>query len=319
MQSPEQIPDIRHVGSLPTLTTPPSRKATSIHRMGSLSPASIPSSPTSVHSSSSAIFERDIEPLPAGTMHLHPHPHRTPRSKGTEGDVPSVLTSAASALAATSAPASPSAPSTELGDPFVVIAPAAQIVGSPSGGTRTASPSGRASPAREQSPRRRTSTAASISGLSGSPPLLPSPLFSGSPPSLSSPLPVPVSAEATTGPSANRLSFISYNDLLLSAPVAAVPLQSLVQPTSVEAPPHLPAVQAAASITHSPARSRPRSMVGPGNRASVLLGDDVGGEWEREGLGRGLEERLEELLKLEQQTQAQSQAPQAPQPQPQAA
>ena len=26
------------------------------------------------------------------------------------------------------------------------------------------------------------------------------------------------------------------------------------------------------------------------------VGDDVGGEWEREGLGRGLEERLEALM-----------------------
>jgi len=34
-------------------------------------------------------------------------------------------------------------------------------------------------------------------------------------------------------------------------------------------------------------------------RHSVLLDKDLGGEWEREGLGRGLEERLEALLRTE--------------------
>lgn len=34
----------------------------------------------------------------------------------------------------------------------------------------------------------------------------------------------------------------------------------------------------------------------PGKRDSIAMLDDVGGEWEREGLGRGLEERLEILV-----------------------
>ncbi|KDQ52326.1 hypothetical protein JAAARDRAFT_62061 [Jaapia argillacea MUCL 33604] len=77
-------------------------------RLGSRSPSSIPSSPTSVHSSSSAIFERDIEPLapsPSSTLHHHhphpPNPHRMPRSGNTqqiEQSVPSVLDSAAAVL-----------------------------------------------------------------------------------------------------------------------------------------------------------------------------------------------------------------------------
>ncbi|KZP14823.1 hypothetical protein FIBSPDRAFT_1048596 [Athelia psychrophila] len=78
-------------------------------RLGSKSPNSIPSSPTSVHSSSSAIFERDIEPLASPSpphLGLHPaNPHRTPRSKATEQldqSVPSVLDSAAAILASTS-------------------------------------------------------------------------------------------------------------------------------------------------------------------------------------------------------------------------
>ena len=33
-----------------------------------------------------------------------------------------------------------------------------------------------------------------------------------------------------------------------------------------------------------------------GKRDSIAMLDNVGGEWEREGLGRGLEERLEALV-----------------------
>lgn len=33
-----------------------------------------------------------------------------------------------------------------------------------------------------------------------------------------------------------------------------------------------------------------------GKRDSILMLDNAGGEWEREGLGRGLEERLEALV-----------------------
>ena len=61
------------------------------------------------HSSSSAIFERDIEPG-IGQLHSHPahpsNPHRTPRSKATEPietSVPSVLDSAAALLTSTDA------------------------------------------------------------------------------------------------------------------------------------------------------------------------------------------------------------------------
>ena len=36
--------------------------------------------------------------------------------------------------------------------------------------------------------------------------------------------------------------------------------------------------------------------LGVGDRDSMGIFDDVGGEWEREGMGGGLEERLEALL-----------------------
>ncbi|KAF8573463.1 hypothetical protein K439DRAFT_1625061 [Ramaria rubella] len=117
------VPDLHHMASHPTLLPPapasPSRLIQQLSglspnppRPGSRSPTSIPSSPTSIRSSSSAIFERDIEPLlsalpQASTHHPHhhhhlPNPHRTPRSKATEyieQSVPSVLAEAATALA----------------------------------------------------------------------------------------------------------------------------------------------------------------------------------------------------------------------------
>lgn len=97
-----------------------------------------------------------------------------------------------------------------------------------------------------------------------------------------------------------RLSFISYTDLLSSTPASTVPLSTLVLGSAIEPPPHLPSViglpQAQAHATGSSAGSL-RDAAG----ALVVdptsdLSNDVGGEWEREGLGRGLEERLESLM-----------------------
>ncbi|TFK50275.1 hypothetical protein OE88DRAFT_1660513 [Heliocybe sulcata] len=113
-------------------------------RLGSRSPNSIPSSPTSAHSSSSAIFERDIEAIvPSQPTHAHgSNPHLIPRSKGTEAieqSVPSVLDSAAAVLASTS-------PDEE--DFVAVVAPAPDFVHastsgftSPIGSSRSRSPS----------------------------------------------------------------------------------------------------------------------------------------------------------------------------------
>lgn len=106
---PEVAMDLRHMTSAGALHAPsPSSRRVS-QRVGSRSPASIPSSPTSVHSSSSAIFERDIEPVVASsacqilhTTSITSHsqnPHRIPRAKLEEQSVPSVLDSAAEILA----------------------------------------------------------------------------------------------------------------------------------------------------------------------------------------------------------------------------
>ncbi|KAF8805012.1 hypothetical protein BYT27DRAFT_7234403 [Phlegmacium glaucopus] len=116
-------------------------------RLGSRSPNSIPSSPTSVRSSSSAIFERDIEPIvpPSPPVAHHPpNPHRIPRSKGTEqleNSVPSVLDSAAAILAGLE--------DIDVGDQVAVVSPASPIFdkgrssgfASPIGSFRSRSPS----------------------------------------------------------------------------------------------------------------------------------------------------------------------------------
>ncbi|KAF8066509.1 hypothetical protein FPV67DRAFT_1670008 [Lyophyllum atratum] len=99
--------DLRHMTSNPTLVSPRHSQHLRAHSPAR-SPTSIPSSPTSVHSSSSAIFERDIEPLSPPspqthtTLHASTNAHRIPRSKTTEQiehSVPSVLDSAAAILA----------------------------------------------------------------------------------------------------------------------------------------------------------------------------------------------------------------------------
>ncbi|KIO23566.1 hypothetical protein M407DRAFT_108877 [Tulasnella calospora MUT 4182] len=112
--SPPKSPSI-HVRE--PSTTKASIQPTSMHALspvnfttpsGARSPSasgSMPSSPTSIHSSSSAIFERDIEqPLTATTsslLTLHKDPHHTARAAAhepLESAVPSVLSAAVTAL-----------------------------------------------------------------------------------------------------------------------------------------------------------------------------------------------------------------------------
>lgn len=68
-----------------------------------------------------------------------------------------------------------------------------------------------------------------------------------------------------------------------------------------------PGSSAKGGMTSSAATSLRGFVMGPmggithaGKRDSIAMLDDVGGEWEREGLGRGLEERLEALISLPQ-------------------
>ena len=116
-----------------------------------------------------------------------------------------------------------------------------------------------------------------------------------------------------------RLSFISYNDLLSSAPTTTQPLSSLTTCASAaDPPPHIPSVSGlnVVSAVYSSGRASPASrapslrsfplgaagigptggLTHPGKRDSIALLDNLGGEWEREGLGKGLEERLDALV-----------------------
>lgn len=83
------VEQVRHMTSSSALRS--SQRTSQLLRLSpARSPTSIPSSPTSVHSSSSAIFERDIEPP------LH---RRSKTTEQLQHSVPSVLDSAAAILA----------------------------------------------------------------------------------------------------------------------------------------------------------------------------------------------------------------------------
>ncbi|KAG8913783.1 hypothetical protein FRC01_004390, partial [Tulasnella sp. 417] len=105
-------PPSMHALSALNFPTPSASGARSPSASGSM-----PSSPTSIHSSSSAIFERDIEqPLSATTnslLALHKDPHHTARAvahEPLESSVPSVLSAAVTALGEVDSSASLSAP-----------------------------------------------------------------------------------------------------------------------------------------------------------------------------------------------------------------
>ncbi|KAJ8085802.1 hypothetical protein PM082_004620 [Marasmius tenuissimus] len=427
---PEVAMDLRHMTSAGALAAPSSSSRRVSQRIGSKSPASIPSSPTSVHSSSSAIFERDIEPViatsPSHQLHhstspsSHPpsvNPHRIPRVKLEEQSVPSVLDSAAEILAgvqdegdqmqvAVEAPAmsmltdgsaggkSPMSFRSRSPSPGIPAAPApgSLLFSVPAGQSQSTQPSTTTnsnslphptSPIRpsistnvpaagpktnihdahpstqtpgsmtaatptsayfsttssvESSPK--TTTRERASDLPDSPdrdvqmisPVVPyapppsaieafSPLtFSTSPPrssttaSSSPPQSIASSprqpAQTLSSPSSpqaqkvsKRISFVSYTDLLTSAPVSTVPLSTLTN--SVEPPPHIPSVVGLTSNSSEHAGSKAPSIrnspgVIPSVKEREALDDLglVGGEWEREGLGRGLEERLEAIVAM---------------------
>ncbi|QRV92897.1 hypothetical protein RhiJN_20915 [Ceratobasidium sp. AG-Ba] len=261
---------------------------------GNRSPNSIPSSPTSVHSSSSAIFERDIEQLASPHSAIR-DPHHTARAMTHELDaaVPSVLSSAINALNLNE-------------DDISVVAPAHASV-SRIGHHMSRSPSPTSRPPfmeRQSTGPHLPGAFPSTSGANApSPPasdVLP-PALSPGPISPSSPLspttpPLPTARprprksnpQLSTDTSQKRLSFMSYHDLLASTPVATVPLSSITHGQGE--PGHLPGVIGLHG--HSNA-----SISGLG--ANEGEGGDVGGEFDREGLGRGLEERLEAVLAQE--------------------
>ncbi|KAI0296582.1 hypothetical protein BC826DRAFT_1103706 [Russula brevipes] len=305
-------------------------------RVGSRSPTSIPSSPTSVHSSSSAIFERDIEPITPSPPHPS-HPHRTPRGKATEQldhAVPTVLDSAATVLSfpsddqviavvasTTSELASLSGLSSRLSSrspsptrgkanvPFVnlpspspsltlplpahpSVHAAAQpkfIVQTPPAGpnvdaTAVPSPTPTASYF-AGSVTQTASTDAQTTPMTAAPP---DPIASIS--QRSSPLVGPVSPLALSHPpllTPLRNDFRSYHTptCLPLRPHPHFPYQHS-QPPPTSQIPSTPSI----GVGHPPTHVR--------EGRECLFIDATGGEWEREGLGQGLEERLESLMTI---------------------
>ncbi|KAF9030630.1 hypothetical protein BJ165DRAFT_933259 [Panaeolus papilionaceus] len=352
--SPSSPPqDLRHMTSNTHLTSPskdthhgrsrsPNRLSQHLKASDVRLATSVPGSPTSIHSSSSAIFERDIEPILLPSPHTHssthpPNPHRIPRAKTTEQleqAVPSVLDSAASALA------------TMENEPVAVISPISNAgvsslelglglafanQGGMGGGVRGGRASGFSSPAgdhRSRSPSPLgnrinehgsaqvkgelllgipipnapqtqappaivTPTSGGLDGpmkptqTASSPSSPPHPLPSNispptthptSPTSPVSPTPNPILLPTTSHPpsprkpsqtqnaKANRLSFISYSDLLSSTPTSTQPLSSLTTSASISVePPHLASVSgglSALSVAGSRVGSKPPSRVG---------------------------------------------------------
>lgn len=363
---PSSPHELRHIISAGALTPPQKdsvrERKLSAHasqhqhlglRVGSRSPTSIPSSPTSVHSSSSAIFERDIEPIAPSPPHPS-HPHRTPRGKATEQldhAVPTVLDSAATVL------------SSPTDDQLIaVVAPASSDLASLSGFSSRLS-------SRSPSPTRGKANVPFMNLPSPSPSItLPLPAYPTHPPSQklsvhtpppgpnadvtavpsptpttncfgasitqevgtdvqptpttvahpdpiasaahrSSPPVMPVSPLTLSHPpsphvSTKRLSFMSYTDLLTSTPSSTLPLSTLTTSATVsDPPPHLLSVLGIPQhVGVGSASASPRTSF-YGDRdvregPESLFMDDIGGEWQREGLGQGLEERLESLMTI---------------------
>jgi hypothetical protein len=142
------------------------------------------------------------------------------------------------------------------------------------------------------------------------------------------PPPAAIPAHLTPTKDKRRISFISYNDLLLSVPTAVTPLEEFTSGNI--SPEHLPGTISPAVVSRSPVVPGPSLASGlpggptgaghaPGEAGSGAPGSGIGhksswdaamggtgqsraglgfaeGEWQREGLGKGLEQRLEDLV-----------------------
>ncbi|THU83729.1 hypothetical protein K435DRAFT_871009 [Dendrothele bispora CBS 962.96] len=292
-------------------------------RMGSKSPSSIPSSPTSVHSSSSAIFEPlvSISPLihphHSHTTHLHPQQQQSPVRPGLASDpnraeekilrsvragsrANGVLAWTLARLSSTSStsPSSTTSTTTTTSKCLSFLSYTDILSSTPTSTLPLSSFTGAKGYGGEEPPHLLLnsldalnnptsvggssfggigggfggggSSNAGSSSAGGSPPYSP----------LISPLVLGASAVSPLGLSINMGTAHTVGGASLS------PSKS-------------------SSITGG-AGSRAPSMrsgavgVGSNNRdLLVMLEDLVGGEWEREGLGRGLEERLERIERLE--------------------
>ena len=110
--------------------------------------------------------------------------------------------------------------------------------------------------------------------------------------------PSAVPSHLTPSKDKRRISFISYNDLLLSVPTTVTNLGEIT--SGQLSPDHLPGtVSPNMSRSPVPPPINPLTSATGDSTSSIpqVDGDGgVGGEWSREGLGKGLEQRLEDLV-----------------------
>ncbi|KAL7420167.1 hypothetical protein Q5752_005133 [Cryptotrichosporon argae] len=339
------------------------------HAAHSFLAVSRPGSPSSIHSSGSAIFERDIE-LPAvaslslaGPQTLSHKPSRVlHHGSALEHSVPAVLDDAVEALAGAGprpldgleieAPAPAAATAAAMARQSSSSLPARPAAGSPDRSrslSRSSSPASAFSGSPLASPRSppilgqlalQQAAAAAAHGDAAGPaspthsthtphrppmatrasmgPQLPGGWVREAPERDEAGLgdespapPHPIPAHLTPTKEKRRISFISYNDLLLSVPTTVTSLGEIASGNL--SPDHLPGtvspgagvgvgVGAGAGATRLPIQSALGDA--PGAIAAKPSWETAGrgglgfaeGEWEREGLGRGLEQRLEDLV-----------------------
>ncbi|KAF9033000.1 hypothetical protein BJ165DRAFT_765957 [Panaeolus papilionaceus] len=257
------------------------------------------------HSSSSAIFERDIEPIippsPPSTLHNPPNPHRIPRAKHSgqlDQSVPSVLDSAASVLAtmddaedqvAVVAPLSLSASSLEMSGDSLGLGLSLGL-GFPSTGTGNANgrSSGFASPIgslRSRSPSplgMRIASTSSTSGAAGQQlqPLnlsIPVPHQSSQQPSLG--LSMEAANNIPTSSSPPKAHSISSRSPSVGSPASRA---RSISPSQHHSPSLIPmSISHSTSSTHAPATSPtslshpPSPAHGPKKRLSFMSYTDL--------------------------------------------
>jgi hypothetical protein len=136
---------------------------------------------------------------------------------------------------------------------------------------------------------------------------------SSPPPMIGNAHPAPaVPSHLTPSKDKRRISFISYNDLLLSVPTTVTHLGEIT--SGQLSPEHLPGTVSPSMSTRSPTvppiNPNPLGLgAGPSDSTGSIpqiehqqswdsaSGARTGqGEWSREGLGKGLEQRLEDLV-----------------------
>lgn len=294
-----------------------------------------PSSPSSIHSSGSAIFERDIEPAPpalslnSSTTLSHKssrifHPH----GSTLEHTVPAVLDDAVEALTASEpdqglsgleieAPTSCSGRNTSASmSPGLRSRVTSMHARAPNSASRSPSPETKiaGSPSSPSAPPLSLGALSTHAASNPSDDLSPSsPKRQPTAPQLpggwafsdddakentsgnATPVPAPaLPSHLTPTKDKRRISFISYNDLLLSVPTTVTSLNEITSGNL--SPDHLPGTISPNVPTRSPVMTASTSPTTNHHVEPPSAPPHAQAEWSREGLGKGLEQRLEDLI-----------------------